>query len=167
MGYQETAIIIKRATAVEDIRAPGMERGVWSQVVRMRGCRGVEVSRRSGVTAEFGRRPLFASPQDQLPRRQPAHCLQSSSHRISTLNMGPNGVPSLRLQVERALQQPVHPYLLSYCPTMDLIAVVNQAEQLDVYRLNGQRAFGLKQKAPDCKVDAICWKFNGWLSSDC
>jgi anaphase-promoting complex subunit 4 len=64
------------------------------------------------------------------------------------------------MQAEKALHQPIHAHLVSYCPTMDLIAVVSQAEQLDVYRLNGQRAFGLKQK-PGRKVDAICWKLNG------
>ncbi|KAJ9638240.1 hypothetical protein H2199_006927 [Coniosporium tulheliwenetii] len=43
---------------------------------------------------------------------------------------------------------------------MDLIAVVTKEEQLDVYRLSGQRAFGLKRKGQNT-VDSICWKFNG------
>ncbi|EKG12239.1 hypothetical protein MPH_10646 [Macrophomina phaseolina MS6] len=44
---------------------------------------------------------------------------------------------------------------------MDLVAVVTQEETLDVYRFNGQRAFGLKRKSFESKVDSICWKFNG------
>ncbi|KAK7717006.1 hypothetical protein SLS57_006413 [Botryosphaeria dothidea] len=75
--------------------------------------------------------------------------------------MEPSEAPSLMLQAEKALPQPIHPRLISYCPTMDLVAVVSQEETLDVYRFNGQRAFGLKRKSFESKVDSICWKFNG------
>lgn len=44
---------------------------------------------------------------------------------------------------------------------MDLIAIVTDEENLDVYRINGQRAFGLKRKNPNASVDCICWEFNG------
>ncbi|KAJ4320944.1 hypothetical protein N0V94_003120 [Neodidymelliopsis sp. IMI 364377] len=44
---------------------------------------------------------------------------------------------------------------------MDLIAVVTTEENLDVYRINGQRAFGLKRKSEDVTIDAIQWEFNG------
>lgn len=44
---------------------------------------------------------------------------------------------------------------------MDLIAVVSDEENLDVYRLNGQRAFGMKKKSPNVLIDSICWKPNG------
>ncbi|KAH8731637.1 anaphase-promoting complex, cyclosome, subunit 4-domain-containing protein [Phaeosphaeriaceae sp. PMI808] len=44
---------------------------------------------------------------------------------------------------------------------MDLIAVVTDEENLDVYRINGQRAFGLKRKSEDVSVDALQWEFNG------
>lgn len=77
------------------------------------------------------------------------------------LTMEPSEAPSLMLQAEKALPQPIHPRLISYCPTMDLVAVVSQEETLDVYRFNGQRAFGLKRKSFESKVDSICWKFNG------
>lgn len=77
--------------------------------------------------------------------------------------MEPGEAPSLMLQAEKALPQPIHPNLISYCPTMDLIAVVTREENLDVYRLNGQRAFGLKRKSFESKVDSICWKFNGTI----
>lgn len=89
----------------------------------------------------------------QLPPPNSPHGLQ--------LTMEPSEAPSLMLQAEKALPQPVHPRLISYCPTMDLVAVITQEETLDVYRLNGQRAFGLKRKTFESKVDSICWKFNG------
>ncbi|KAJ5047724.1 anaphase-promoting complex, cyclosome, subunit 4-domain-containing protein [Bipolaris maydis] len=44
---------------------------------------------------------------------------------------------------------------------MDLVAVVTDEENLDVYRINGQRAFGLKRKSEDVCVDALQWEFNG------
>lgn len=75
--------------------------------------------------------------------------------------MEPSKAPALLLQAEKILPRPVHARLLSYCPTMDLIAVVTTEEQLDIYRLNGQRAFGLKRKSLKNTIDYICWKFNG------
>lgn len=74
--------------------------------------------------------------------------------------MEPSKAPALLLHAETILPQSIHPHLLAYCPTMDLIAVVTKEEQLDVYRLSGQRAFGLKRKGQST-VDCICWKFNG------
>lgn len=44
---------------------------------------------------------------------------------------------------------------------MDLVAVVNQDEQLNVYRFGGQRAFGLQRRQGSSKVISLCWKFNG------
>ncbi|KAF1914683.1 anaphase-promoting complex, cyclosome, subunit 4-domain-containing protein [Ampelomyces quisqualis] len=64
-------------------------------------------------------------------------------------------------QAEKILLHPVHPHLIAYCPTMDLIALVTDEENLDVYRINGQRAFGLKRKSEDVNVDALQWEFNG------
>ncbi|KAF2715427.1 hypothetical protein K504DRAFT_457593 [Pleomassaria siparia CBS 279.74] len=71
--------------------------------------------------------------------------------------------PRTRLlqQAEKILLHPIHPHLISYCPTMDLIAIVTDEENLDVYRINGQRAFGLKRKNSDASIDCICWEFNG------
>ncbi|KAJ4333232.1 hypothetical protein N0V87_007788 [Didymella glomerata] len=69
--------------------------------------------------------------------------------------------PALLQQAEKILLHPVHPHLIAYCPTMDLIAVVTDEENLDVYRINGQRAFGLKRKNEDVTVDTIQWEFNG------
>ncbi|KAJ6192764.1 anaphase-promoting complex, cyclosome, subunit 4-domain-containing protein [Bipolaris maydis] len=64
-------------------------------------------------------------------------------------------------QAEKTLLHPIHPHLISYCPSMDLVAVVTDEENLDVYRINGQRAFGLKRKSEDVCVDALQWEFNG------
>src|SRR4051812_10193602 len=64
-------------------------------------------------------------------------------------------------QAEKILLRPIHPHLISYCPTMDLIAVVTDEENLDVYRINGQRAFGLKRKDEDLNIIALQWEFNG------
>lgn len=64
-------------------------------------------------------------------------------------------------QAEKILLHPIHQQLIAYCPTMDLIALVTDEENLDVYRINGQRAFGLKRKSEDVTVDALQWEFNG------
>ncbi|RMZ73090.1 anaphase-promoting complex component cut20 apc4 [Pyrenophora seminiperda CCB06] len=64
-------------------------------------------------------------------------------------------------QAEKILLHPIHSHLISYCPTMDLIAVVTDEENLDVYRINGQRAFGFKRKSDELSVVALQWEFNG------
>ncbi|KAF2194781.1 hypothetical protein K469DRAFT_744590 [Zopfia rhizophila CBS 207.26] len=69
--------------------------------------------------------------------------------------------PKLLQQAEKILLHPIRPHLISYCPTMDLIAVVTDEENLDVYRINGQRSFGIKRKNSRTGIDFICWKFNG------
>ncbi|KAJ4988520.1 anaphase-promoting complex component Cut20/Apc4 [Stagonosporopsis vannaccii] len=75
--------------------------------------------------------------------------------------METSDAPMLLQQAEKVLLHPVHPHLIAYCPTMDLVAVVTTEENLDVYRINGQRAFGLKRKRDDLVVDTIKWEFNG------
>jgi anaphase-promoting complex subunit 4 len=75
--------------------------------------------------------------------------------------MNPPNERQLLQQAEKILLHPIHPHLIAYCPTMDLIALVTDEENLDVYRINGQRAFGLKKKSEDVTVDALQWEFNG------
>jgi anaphase-promoting complex subunit 4 len=75
--------------------------------------------------------------------------------------MGKPSRPRLLEQAEKSLLHPVRPHLISYCPTMDLVALVTEEETLDVFRINGQRAFGLKRKSSTTTVDYICWQFNG------
>src|SRR5690242_19252979 len=75
--------------------------------------------------------------------------------------METSDAPMLLQQAEKVLLHSIHPHLIAYCPTMDLVAVVTTEENLDVYRINGQRAFGLKRKRDDLIVDTIKWEFNG------
>ncbi|KAF2442899.1 hypothetical protein P171DRAFT_522584 [Karstenula rhodostoma CBS 690.94] len=78
---------------------------------------------------------------------------------MAAMNASPE--PKLLQQAEKILLHPIHPQLISYCPTMDLIALVTDEENLDVYRVNGQRAFGLKRKSEDVVVEALKWQWNG------
>lgn len=78
---------------------------------------------------------------------------------MATMDAPPG--PKLLQQAEKILLHPIHPQLISYCPTMDLIALVTDEENLDVYRVNGQRAFGLKRKSEDAVVEALKWQWNG------
>lgn len=48
--------------------------------------------------------------------------------------------------------------LASWCPTMDLLALVMSDSQLSVNRLNKQRLWVL---APDSKITAISWQPDG------
>lgn len=69
--------------------------------------------------------------------------------------------PSLLLHGEKTLASAVKTRLVSCCPTMDLVAVVCQDAHLDVYRFNGQRAFGFQPASAESVIKSICWKFNG------
>jgi anaphase-promoting complex subunit 4 len=69
--------------------------------------------------------------------------------------------PKMLQQAEKILLHPIHPQLISYCPTMDLIALVTDEENVDVYRVNGQRAFSLKRKSEDVTIETLKWQWNG------
>src|SRR5215469_2309566 len=71
--------------------------------------------------------------------------------------------PTMLLQAEKEFSQPINLKLTRCCPTMDLVAVITNEENLDVYRFNGQRAFGLQRKNASSTVSSICWKYNGNL----
>jgi anaphase-promoting complex subunit 4 len=79
--------------------------------------------------------------------------------------MASSKIPAMLLQAAKEFAQPIHLKLARCCPTMDLVAVVTEEEQLDVYRFNGQRAFGLQRRDSESKVSSICWKYNGMKSS--
>ena len=68
------------------------------------------------------------------------------------------------LLVEKLVQPAVNPRHLAYCPTMDLIALASIDDQISVYRLNGQRVFGITNKQSASKVNQITWKPNGQSS---
>ena len=58
---------------------------------------------------------------------------------------------------------------LAYCPTMDLIALATENNELCVFRLNGQRVFGssfggdpyLGEDEEGGEIRALAWKGNG------
>lgn len=68
---------------------------------------------------------------------------------------------NLELLSEKTLPQKADPRLLSYCPSMDLLALGSTDQQVLIYRLNGQRVYGASQKAGTVRVNSISWKPNG------
>lgn len=62
---------------------------------------------------------------------------------------------------EKLVQPAVNPQHLAYCPTMDLIALALIDEHIHVYRLNGQKVFGITNTHSAKKVKHIKWKPNG------
>jgi hypothetical protein len=49
--------------------------------------------------------------------------------------------PRLTAVAEKTLPAKCKPDSLAYCPTVDLVALATQDEQLHVFRLNGQKIF--------------------------
>ncbi|KAH9222829.1 anaphase-promoting complex, cyclosome, subunit 4-domain-containing protein [Leptodontidium sp. 2 PMI_412] len=64
---------------------------------------------------------------------------------------------------EKTLHHAADPSLVTYCPSMDLLALVTTDQQVFIYRLNGQRVYGAIQKADKLGVESIRWKPNGQL----
>ena len=62
---------------------------------------------------------------------------------------------------EKAVQPAIKPDHIAYCPTMDLISLATVDEQVHVYRLNGQKVFGVQNKQLSAKVSKVKWKPNG------
>lgn len=79
--------------------------------------------------------------------------MKERSGRISTSMADP--------LAEKRVQPAVNPRHLAYCPTMDLIALASIDECIHVYRLNGQKVFGVVNKQSANKVNQIKWKPNG------
>lgn len=67
----------------------------------------------------------------------------------------------LPLLAEKSLQLAINPQNLAYNPTMDLIALSTVDEKVHVYRLNGQKVFGVTSKQQAVKVNCIKWRPNG------
>ena len=65
------------------------------------------------------------------------------------------------LLAEKVVQSTINSENLQYCPTMDLVALVTADEQTHVFRLNGQRVFGIHNKQSSPKIRRIQWKPNG------
>jgi len=67
----------------------------------------------------------------------------------------------LNMLAEKVVQPAINPEHLAYCPTMDLIASATVDDQVSVYRLNGQKVFGVSSKTGLGKITGIRWKPNG------
>lgn len=69
----------------------------------------------------------------------------------------------LRLIGEKTLHQGANPFLLAYCPSMELLASGSSDQQVSLYRLNGQRVYSVaqKQKGTSLNIHRISWKPNG------
>jgi anaphase-promoting complex subunit 4 len=70
----------------------------------------------------------------------------------------------LTLLAEKVVPEAIKLDLLTYCPSMDLIALATLDEQVHVFRLNGQKVFSVANKIPDCKILQLEWKPNGNIS---
>lgn len=67
---------------------------------------------------------------------------------------------------EKALVPRCKPETVVYCPTMDLVALVAEDQQLHVFRLNGQRVFSTSfknGKDENQNIHFLSWKPNGSL----
>ncbi|EEH15946.1 hypothetical protein PABG_06033 [Paracoccidioides brasiliensis Pb03] len=82
--------------------------------------------------------------------------------------MNPQHLPKLATLAEKTLASKCKPGSMSYCPTMDLIALASADERVDVFRLNGQRVFGGVyggggRGGSGREVRGLKWKGNGHL----
>ncbi|KAL4913499.1 anaphase-promoting complex, cyclosome, subunit 4-domain-containing protein [Aspergillus aurantiobrunneus] len=79
--------------------------------------------------------------------------------------------PQLTPVGEKSLPAKCKANMLAYCPTMDLIALVTEDEELRVFRLNGQKVFGgsfkgdpyLDEDDGSGEIRALRWKNDGHL----
>ena len=72
---------------------------------------------------------------------------------------------NLNMLAEKVLHSPIYPELLAYCPTLDLLALATNDEQVHVFRINGQKVFGVTAKDPTSKVTSMWWRPDGEI--DC
>lgn len=77
--------------------------------------------------------------------------------------------PQLTPVGEKSLPAKCKAQAVAYCPTMDLIALATEDEELRVFRLNGQRVFGgsfggdpyLGEDEEDGEIRGMVWKGDG------
>jgi hypothetical protein len=82
--------------------------------------------------------------------------------------------PQLTPVGEKSLPAKCKAGAVAYCPTMDLIALATEDEELRVFRLNGQRVFGgsfggdpyLGEDEEDGEIRGMAWKGNGTCAFD-
>ncbi|KAL4934471.1 putative anaphase-promoting complex component Cut20/Apc4 [Aspergillus undulatus] len=85
--------------------------------------------------------------------------------------MAEESQPQLTPVGEKSLSAKCKADMITYCPTMDLIALVTEDEELRVFRLNGQRVFGgnfkgdpyLDEDDGGGEIRGVRWKDNGHL----
>lgn len=77
-----------------------------------------------------------------------------------------SNIPSAMFSMlaEQTLVQPIEQSTLTYCPTMDLIAMATQEEKVVIYRLNGQRVLNTSQKGSALHVWKLKWKPDGEIN---
>lgn len=80
----------------------------------------------------------------------------------------PHPGPRLASVAEKSLPAKCKPGSLTYCPTMDLIALATDDEELRVFRLNGQRVFGgsfcgdpYLDETQNGEIRGLIWRSNG------
>ncbi|KAL8656732.1 MAG: hypothetical protein Q9210_000073 [Variospora velana] len=71
------------------------------------------------------------------------------------------GAASLKMLAEKALQTPINPNHMRYCPSMDLLALTTTDDQIHVFRTKGQRVFGVSRKVSAGKIVKLAWKPDG------
>ena len=81
-------------------------------------------------------------------------------HHTNRVTMGEERA-NLTLLAEKMSPSMIDPSHLSYCPAMDLLALAAQDERVHVFRLNGQRVFGVSKKDADSGVTCVQWNPNG------
>lgn len=69
----------------------------------------------------------------------------------------------LTVLAEKLVQPAINTNHVACCPTTDLIALGTIDEKVHVFRLNGQKVFGVVSKQPEAKISQIKWKPNGEL----
>ena len=62
---------------------------------------------------------------------------------------------------DKLLPSRVKDGIFALCPTMDLIALANNDDQVQVFRINGEQVFGIPKKRPEAQVTRLKWKPNG------
>ena len=67
----------------------------------------------------------------------------------------------LHILAQKTLPHKIKPGLLAYEPRTELIAVVNESNDVDVFRQSGQRAIHIQHKDLSGDITCIQWIFDG------
>ena len=106
---------------------------------------------------------MLSSPQQKSPTLKLlviGFFCERADFKFSTTPAVKHNATMLPLLGEKVLPTAVRPGLVSYCPTMDLIALVTIDEQLHVFRINGQKVFSVTSRKIK-RIVQLRWKPNG------